>query len=126
MKMLALLSQILLGLLFATVGLNHFFHFLPENLMPAPPTEEAKQFMKLLVDSRYMDVVMGLEIAGGFALLTIRWTNLGMLLLGPIMVNIALFHFLLSKGRYEMPGIIALLMVIVLIRHWDEWKSALD
>ena len=39
-------------------------------------------FLKLLAESGYMNVVMGLQIAGGVALLTIRWANLGVLILG--------------------------------------------
>jgi putative oxidoreductase len=126
MKVLALVSQLLLGLLFLTFGLNHFMHFLPPDLTPAPATEEAGQFIKLLADSGYMNVVMGLEIAGGLALLTLRWTNLGILIVGPILVNIWLYHALLVKGSYEIPGLTTVLMVIVLVKHWKEWQSALD
>lgn len=126
MKVLALFCQLALGALFLVFGLNHFFHFVPPEMIPAPTTEEAKQFLKLLGDSGYMNVVMGLEIAGGIALLTVRWTNLGVLVLGPIMVNIGLYHGLLAKGGYEIPGLAAVLMIIVLARHWKEWQSTLD
>lgn len=126
MKFLALLCQLLLGLLFLVFGLDYFLHFIPADLKPPAPTGQAAQFLKILVDSGYMNVVMGLEIAGGLALLTIRWTNLGVLILGPILVNILLFHGLLAKGGYEIPGLTAVLMVIVLARHWKEWQSTLD
>jgi hypothetical protein len=30
------------------------------------------------------------------------------------------------KGGYEIPGLAAVLFVIVLSRHWKEWQSTLD
>lgn len=126
MKVLALIAQLVLGLVFLVFGANFFFHFLPPDLIPAPPTVEATEFMTLLDESGYMKVVMGLQIAGGIALLTMRWTNLGVLILGPILVNIWLYHAFLAKGGYEIPGLTTVLMIIVLARHWKEWQSTLD
>jgi putative oxidoreductase len=123
MKALALIAQLALGVLFLVFGLNHFLHFFE---LPPPTAKEAGDFMKLLHESGYMNVVMGLEIAGGLALLTLRWTNLGILILGPIMVNIWLFHAFMVKGGYEIPGLATVFMVIVLVRHWKEWQSTLD
>jgi putative oxidoreductase len=126
MKIFALFAQLVLGLMFLIFGLDHFLHFIPADLKPVIKSEEAKQFYKLLVDSGYMNVVMGLEIAGGIALMTLRWTNLGVLIVGPILVNIMLYHGFLVKGNYEIPGLAVVLMVIVLARHWKEWQSTLD
>jgi putative oxidoreductase len=126
MKIFALFAQLVLGLMFLVFGLDHFIGFIPDTLKPGFRTKEAEQFYKLLVDSGYMNVVMGLEIAGGIALLTIQWTNLGVLIVGPILVNIVLFHTLLVKGNYEIAGLAVVLMIIVLARHWKEWQSALD
>lgn len=126
MKFLALIAQLLLGLMFLVFGLDYFLHFIPEGWKPVPVAAEAKQFLKLLMDSGYMKVVMGLEIAGGIALLTVRWTNLGVLIVGPILINILFYHVFFVKGDYEIPGFTILLMLIVLARHWKEWQSALD
>jgi putative oxidoreductase len=126
MKILALFAQLTLGLMFLVFGLNHFVHFLPPDLTPPPPTAEAQQFLKLLSESGYMNVVMALELAGGIALLTLRWTNLGILLTGPILVNILLYHGFLAKGGYEIPAFAAVLFIVVLARHWKEWQSTLD
>src|SRR4051794_13454804 len=126
MKILALFAQLTLGLMFLIFGLNYFLHFLPPDLTPSPPTAEAKQFLKLMMESGYMNVVMGLEIAGGIALLTLRWTNVGILLTGPILVNILLYHGFLAKANYELPAFALVLFIIVLARHWKEWQSTLD
>jgi putative oxidoreductase len=125
MKMLALFSQLLLGLMFLVFGLDYFVNFIPADLKPKP-AGDAKAFIDLLVSSGYMNVIMALELAGGIALLTLRWTNAGILLVGPILVNIVLYHVFFVKGGYEIPGLAVVLMVIVLARHWKEWQSALD
>jgi hypothetical protein len=125
MKFLALFAQLVLGLMFLIFGLNFFVHFIPKEFMP-DPTGDALKFYDLLVRSGYMNVVMGLELAGGIALLTLRWTNLGVLIVGPILVNICLYHAFLVKGNYEIPGLAVVLFIIVLARHWKEWQSTLD
>jgi hypothetical protein len=50
----------------------------------------------------------------------------GILIVGPILVNICLYHFFLVGGGYEIPGLAVVLFVIVLARHWKEWQSTLD
>ena len=125
MKFPALFAQLVLGLMFLIFGLDFFLHFIPKDLMPTPEGD-AKKFYDLLVSSGYMNVVMGLELAGGIALLTLRWTNLGILIVGPILVNIGLYHAFLVKGNYEIPGLAIVLFIIVLARHWKEWQSTLD
>jgi hypothetical protein len=125
MKFLALFAQLVLGLMFLIFGLDFFLHFIPKDFIPTP-VGDAKKFLDLLVSSGYMNVVMGLEIAGGIALLTLRWTNLGILLVGPILVNVFLYHAFLVQGNYEIPGLAIVLFIIVLARHWKEWQSTLD
>jgi hypothetical protein len=125
MKFLALFAQLVLGLMFLIFGLDFFAHFIPKDFIPEP-TGDAKKFLELLVSSGYMNVVMGLELAGGIALLTLRWTNLGVLIVGPILVNICLYHVFLVKGNYEIPGFTVVLFIIVMGRHRKEWQSTLD
>lgn len=125
MKFLALFAQLALGLMFLIFGLDHFAQFIPKDLKPEMGGD-AQKFYDLLVKSGYMNFVMGLELAGGIALLTLRWTNLGILIVGPIMVNIWLFHAFLVKGNYEIPGLATVFLLIVLTRHWKEWQSTLD
>lgn len=126
MKILTLIAQLVLGAMFLVYGLSYFKPFLPSDFVPQPPTKEAKDFFKILVDSGYMNVVMGLEIAGGIALLTMRWANLGVLIVAPILVNIWLYHGLLVKGNYEIPSLAAVLLLIIIAAHWKEWQSTLD
>lgn len=90
------ISRILLGLLFVVFGANGFLHF-----MPTPQMEgQAGAFIGALASSGYIYVIAGLQFIGGLLLLMgSRFVASGLILLGPVIVNIMLFHiFLLPAG----------------------------
>jgi putative oxidoreductase len=95
MKIAVLIARILLGLLFTIFGLNGFLHFIAMK----PPTGLAGQYMGALFVSHYLVVVFLLQLIGGVLLLLNRFVPLALLLLGPVIVNILLFHsFLAPEG----------------------------
>src|SRR5438067_12940394 len=95
MKVATLIVRVLLGLIFLVFGLNIFLHFLR---MPPLPDNLAGQFSNALMKSRYMLVVGALQVIGGLLLLIGRWVPLGLVLLGPVIVNIVLFHVFLDPS----------------------------
>jgi uncharacterized membrane protein YphA (DoxX/SURF4 family) len=97
MKYVIVIVRVLLGLEFVVFGANAFFHFMgPVPEMPG----QAGAFVTALVSSGYMSVIAVLQILGGLCLLLgARFVPLGLTLLGPVIVNIVLFHvFLLPQG----------------------------
>ena len=95
MKIAVLISRILLGLLFTVFGLNGFLPFIPMK----PPTGLAAQYMGALFVSHYLVVVFLLQLIGGVLLLLNRFVPMALLLLGPVLVNILLFHsFMAPEG----------------------------
>jgi putative oxidoreductase len=95
MKILVLIVRLLLGLLFFVFGLNAFLHFIPATL----PAGLAGQFFQVLFQSKYLLFIGGVQVLGGALLLINRYVPLGLTLLGPVIVNILLYHFLLDfKG----------------------------
>ena len=64
-------------------------------------------------------MVKVLEVTGGLLLLSGRCTNLALILLGPVVVNIAMYHFFLVKGGYEMPVVLGVLSLIALFSRKD-------
>src|SRR4029077_3149606 len=94
MKIATVIARILLGLLFLVMGLNGFLHFIP---MP-PPTGLAGQYFTVLFVSHYMVLVFLLQVIGGALLLANRFVPLALILLGPILVNILLFHSLMAPA----------------------------
>jgi len=116
MKHIPTIARLLLGLIFTVFGANMWLHFIP---IPPPPTEAAKNFMFAIYGSGYLDVVKVLEVTGGLLLLSGRFTNLALTLLGPVVVNIALYHFFLVKGGYEMPVVLGVLSLVALSGRKD-------
>ena len=106
MKIAVLIARILLGLVFFVFGLNKFFNFIPMGPMP---TGLAGQFFMVLLQSHYLWAVATIEVVGGALLLVNRYVPLGLVLLGPIIVNILLFHGLMAPSGLPMAIVIALL-----------------
>jgi putative oxidoreductase len=94
MKIATLIARNLLGLLFLVMGLNGFLRFIP---MP-PPTGLAGQYFTVMFVSHYMVLVFLLQVIGGALLLANRFVPLALILLGPILVNILLFHSLMAPA----------------------------
>jgi uncharacterized membrane protein YphA (DoxX/SURF4 family) len=95
MKIAVLVARILLGLMFLVFGLNGFLDFLH---MPAP-TGPAGQYVGVLFMSHYLHAVFVVEVIGGVLLLSGQFIPLGLVLLGPVLFNILLFHtFQLPSG----------------------------
>jgi putative oxidoreductase len=109
MKIAVLVARILLGLLFLVFGLNGFLHFIP---MP-PPTGLAGQYMGALFVSHYLVVVFLLQVVGGALLLAGRYIPLALLLLGPVLVNIVLFHSFMAPEGLPMALFATVLWLIV-------------
>ena len=112
MKYLIHIVRILLGVAFVVFGLNAFLHFFG----PAePPPGQAGAFIGAMMTSGYFWVVAALQILGGLCLISGRFVPLGLTLLGPVIVNIDLFHlFLFPQG---MP-IAILVSVLALFLLW--------
>jgi uncharacterized membrane protein YphA (DoxX/SURF4 family) len=115
MKYVIHTARILLGLVFAVFGANGFLHFMgPVPVIPG----DAGAFIGALINSGYIYVVAGLEVVGGLLLLLGgRFVPLGLTLLGPVIVNIALFHILLTP---DVPGLViaGVISVLALLLLW--------
>jgi len=111
MKYAIIIVRILLGLMFAVLGSNAFLHFIP---MPEIPGQ-AGAFMGALISSGYIYPIACLQILGGLLLLIGgRFVPLGLTLLGPIIVNIALYHIFLEPKGLAMAGAVSLLALFLL------------
>ena len=102
MKITTLIARNLLGLLFVVFGLNGFLHFIPQ----PPLTGLAGQYFDVLFASHYMVPVFLLQVVGGALLLANRFVPIALVLLGPVIVNILLFHILMNPAGLP-PGLVA-------------------
>ena len=98
----------LLGLAFFTFGINHFLNFIP---MGDPPAEgsPAALFFGAIHPTGYLSVIKVLEIVGATLVAIPKTRNFGLLVLGPIVLNI------LAVNLFLMGGIPALLQPPVLL-----------
>jgi len=110
MKILTLIARLLLGLIFVVFGLNGFLNFL--NMGPMP-TGLAGQFIGALALSHYYWVVAALQVAGGVLLLVGRFVPLALVLLGPVIVNIVLYHVFLNPSGVGLAIVVVILWLIV-------------
>ena len=110
MKIVILIARILLGLIFVVFGLNGFLNFLSMGPMP---TGLAGQFIGALFVSHYFWVVAALQIAGGALLLVNRFVPLGLVLLGPVIVNIICYHVFLNPSGAIPAAVVTVLWFVV-------------
>ena len=120
MKIAALIARILLGLIFVVFGLNGFLHFIPMGPMPSGL---AGQFIGALFQSHYVLVVSALQVAGGVLLLVNRYVPLGLVLLGPVIVNILLFHLLMDPKGLPLAIVVVILWGVVALRHRQSFSG---
>src|ERR1700719_3722047 len=95
MKIATFIARSLLGLIFVVFGSNVFLHFIP---MAPPPEGPARDFTTALFFKHLLYVVGALQVLGGLLMFTGRWTPLGPALVGPVIVNILLFHALMAPA----------------------------
>jgi uncharacterized membrane protein YphA (DoxX/SURF4 family) len=108
MNILFLVARLLLGLVFVVFGANGFLHFIH---MP-PPTGLALQYESALGASHIMVFVFTLQLLGGLLLLIGRYVPLALTLLGPVIVNILLFHVFMAPQGLPLPLFVTLLWLI--------------
>jgi len=113
MKIVALISRILIGLVFVVFGLNGFLHFMNGPL----PSGLAGQFLGALIQSHFDLVVSAVQLAGGALLLVNRYVPLGLVLLGPVIVNIFFYHLLMDRGGLIGAIVVVSLWGVVAYRH---------
>ncbi len=118
MKILAFLTRILLGLGFVVFGLNGFLNFIKGPM----PTGLAGEFTHALMASKYFWVVAGLQLVGGLLLLINR-VPLGLTLLGPVVVNIVLFHLFLERSGLPIALVFGALSLFLLWRNKESFPA---
>lgn len=107
-------GRIFLGLIFFVFGLNGFLQFLPQP--PLPP--KALPFITGLASAGYFfPLLKGIEVIAAVLLLSNRAVPLALVMLAPIVVNIAAFHFVLAPGGAGIAIVVLALELFVAWKH---------
>ena len=120
MKYIPTIAGILLGLLFLLSSVPMLLNLMPPDKMPAPPTEEAKMFFGAFGPTGYLKFIKVLELIGAVLVMIPKTRNFGLLILGPIIVNILAYHVFLTKGEGLANPMIIAIVVLSLYLLWVE------
>lgn len=115
MKYFPIIAGGLLGLIFIASGVVVLF-----NLVPTPEIPEGTpmaHFMAAFGPTGYLTFVKVMEVTGGILVAIPRTRHFGLLVLGPIIVNILAFHIFVTDGAglFEPTLIIIVLLAAYLL-----------
>ena len=108
----------LLGLAFIAFSLLFFFGPTPP---PAPADSLPGKFFAAFGPTGYLTFVKVLELLGGVLVAVPKTRNLGLLILGPILINILCFHGFVAQGGFNAAHAIITLAALFLL--WAERKA---
>jgi hypothetical protein len=123
MKHAPSIAGILLGLLFIMSSVVVLFNLIPPDKIPKPATPEAAMFMGALGPTGYMTFVKVCELLGGIFVAIPRTRNIGLLFLGPIILNILAFHAFITKGEGLLSPMLIGIVVLALYLLWAGRKN---
>ncbi len=118
MRIAGVLARLLLGLMFTVFGLNGFLHFLKQ----PPPTGLAAQYLGALAHSGWFPFIFGDQLLCGLLLLSGFFVPLALVLLGPVLANILLFHALMAPKGIGPGALAFVLWLVVFAAHVDSFR----
>jgi putative oxidoreductase len=84
-------------------------HFIPTTQFPGA----AGQFIGAMFSSHFYIVVFGTQLVGGLLMLVNRYVPFGLLLLGPVLVNILSFHIFMAPRAIPLVLVATALWFVV-------------
>ena len=118
MKIAANIVGALLGLLFIAAGVTVLFNLGPTP-PPPPPGSPMEGFFAAFGTTGYLTFVKVLEVIGGILVAIPRTRRAGLLVLGPIIINILAFHAFVAKEGVFAPTIVVICL-LTLFLVWVE------
>jgi putative oxidoreductase len=118
MKFLTFLVRIALGAGFLIAGLDGFFHFFKQMSYSGP----AADFLGAMNKTHYLYVIKALEVIGG-ALLLLNRVPLGLTLIGPVVVNIVLFHIFMNRTNLPTAVLLGAMSLFLLWRNQEAFPA---
>lgn len=110
MKIVGTVARVLLGLMFTVFGANGFLHFIPMKGDPMSPL--ALQYMGAIAQSHMLAAAFAVQLITGLMLLSGFFVPLALVLLGPVIGTILLFHATMApKGIVN--GLVAFVFWLV-------------
>ena len=109
MRFLPHIAAVILGLLFLMASATFFLGLAPEPEFPEG--SPIALFMGAFGPTGYMAFVKVCELLGGVLVMVPKTRNYGLLVLGPIILNIVAFHMFITKGE----GLLSPMLIIIVV-----------
>jgi putative oxidoreductase len=122
MKIVSTIARFLLGLIFVVFGLNGFLNFIPT----PPIAGVAGQFVGALFLSHYLVAIMFIQLIAGILLIANRFVPLALTLLGPVIVNIFLYHAFMDPSGLPRAAVVIALWSLVAYRVRSAFAGLLE
>ena len=116
MKYIPTIAGVLLGLCFLAASVPVLFNLI--NIPKLPEGTPAWHFMEAFVPTGYVKFVKMFEFIGGLAVMVPRLRNIGLLLLGPVIVNIIAFHVFVDDPHQLVNPMLDIIIVCALYLLW--------
>ncbi|HEX3856832.1 MAG TPA: DoxX family protein [Verrucomicrobiae bacterium] len=120
-KYLPCIAGVVLGLCFLAASVPVLFNLI--KIPPMPEGTPAWHFMAAFVPTGYVKFVKMFEFIGGLLVMIPRLRNIGLLLLGPVIVNIIAFHVLIDDPKHLLNPMLDIIIVCALYLLWDARKK---
>lgn len=102
-------------------SLTFFFGLAPE--VKFPEGEPPWHFMLAVGPTGFMTFVKVVELLGGLLVIVPRTRNLGLLFLGPVIVNIIAYHLFVMGGEGVFHPMVIAIALLAAYLLWAERKS---
>ena len=122
MKIAALIASVLLGLVFVLLPGAMLLGLM--QMPPPPPDSLPGQFFAVFGPTGWIQFVWICQVIGGVLVAIPKTRNYGLLVLGPIIINILCFHLLVAKsGLVGMPLFVAVLAAFLLFAERGKFAA---
>jgi putative oxidoreductase len=123
---IALVSRILLGLMFTVFGANGLMMvFTGAGFMPMPP--QPAVMVTIMTGFAATGYLLGLmfilQFISGVFLLSGFFVNAAIVFLGPILVNILCIHIAVEHSGLPMAIVIWILYLVIIKSRWSDFKQ---
>lgn len=119
-KCLPTIAGTLLGLCFLAASIPVLFFLSHLNIPKPPDGTPAAHFQAAFFPTGYVIFVKIFEFTGGLLLLVPRLRNIGLLLVGPVIVNIIAFHTMVENNpQHLLNPMIIIIVICALYLLWD-------
>ena len=116
-KCLPCIAGVVLGLCFIMASTMFFLKLGPQPEFPEG--SPIAHFMAAFGPTGYMHFVKVFELTGGIVVMIPRLRNVGLLLLGPVIVNVVAFHTFITHGEGLLNPMLDIILVCALYLLWN-------